>query len=295
MSSRSLPNRSMMHFWHCLIMATHGNLARLKIIHDSTVQGNFTLSQEFYWLLMENKGQISCYNEPSDEMKDTILPICRPLLFYLTFSKHGHYNEMSGRMVASELQKPTTRVNNSTTRLVFLTRSVNSLLIVSFVRLTSRRLSAEMGSKWKNGKKRLSPSAGSILTTRDSSTHQVTENFAVSWWSMHFSCFLIAYPVNTTGAQAKISDVEKWILSFGSPQYNVSDQCTAFINTDFINWTKDLGLTLRPRTAHSLGTNGRVETQNKHIGRYWQIFLRGAGNNYSYLAIEFSLDRNTGV
>ena len=66
-----------------------------------------------------------------------------------------------------------------------------------------------------------------------------------------FSRFLIVYPVTKTGAQATISAVEKWIHSFGISQSNVHDRSTALINTEFINWTKELGITLRPRTAHS--------------------------------------------
>ena len=72
----------------------------------------------------------------------------------------------------------------------------------------------------------------------------------------------MVYPVTNTGAQATISAVEKWIPSFGIPQSIVHDRGTAFINTEFINWTNELGITLRPRTAHSPWTNGKIETQN---------------------------------
>ena len=75
-----------------------------------------------------------------------------------------------------------------------------------------------------------------------------------------FSRFLMVYPVTNTGAQAIISAVEKWIHSFGIPQSIVHDRGAAFINTDFINWTKELGITLRPRTAHSPWTTGKIET-----------------------------------
>ena len=84
-----------------------------------------------------------------------------------------------------------------------------------------------------------------------------------------FSRLLMVYPVTNTGAQATISAVERWIHSFGIPQSVVHDRGTAFINTEFINWTKELGITLRPRTAHSPWTNGKIETQNQHIARYW--------------------------
>ena len=110
-----------------------------------------------------------------------------------------------------------------------------------------------------------------------------------------FSRFLMVYPVTNTGAQATISAVEKWIHSFGIPQSIVYDRGTAFINTEFINWTKELGITLRPRTANSPWTNGKIETQNQHIARYWRNFLNDAGNNWSSLAPKFAFAHNTSV
>ena len=89
----------------------------------------------------------------------------------------------------------------------------------------------------------------------------------------------MVYPVTNTGAQATISAVEKWIHSFGIPQSIVHDRGTAFIKTEFNNWTKELGITLRPRTANSPWTNGKIETQNQHIARYWRNSLNDAGNN----------------
>ena len=91
----------------------------------------------------------------------------------------------------------------------------------------------------------------------------------------------MVYPVTNTGAQATISAVEKWIHSLGIPQSIVHDRGTAFINTEFLNWTKELGITLRPRTAHSPWTNGKIETQNQRVACYWRNFLNDAGNNRS--------------
>ena len=105
----------------------------------------------------------------------------------------------------------------------------------------------------------------------------------------------MVYPVINTGAQATISAVEKWIHSFGILQSFVHDRGTAFINTEFINWTKELGITLRPQTAHSLWTNGKIETQNQHIAHYWRNFLKDAGNIWFSLAPKFVFAHNTNV
>ena len=105
----------------------------------------------------------------------------------------------------------------------------------------------------------------------------------------------MVYPVTNTGAQTTISAVEKWILHFGIPQSILHDRCTAFLNTDFVNWTKELGIALRPRTAHSPWTNGKVETQNQHIARYSRSFLNDAGTNWAPLTPKFAFAHNTSV
>ena len=110
-----------------------------------------------------------------------------------------------------------------------------------------------------------------------------------------FSRFLMVYSVTNTGAQATIATVEKWILHFGIPQSIIHNRGTAFLNTDFVNWTKDLGITLRPRTAHSLWTNGKVENQNQHIVRHWRSFMNDAGNKWDPLAPKFAFTHKTSV
>ena len=65
----------------------------------------------------------------------------------------------------------------------------------------------------------------------------------------------MVYPVRMTTALATITAVEKWILSFGIPQSIIHDRGTAFMNTEFINSTKELGITLTHRTAYSTWTN----------------------------------------
>ena len=105
----------------------------------------------------------------------------------------------------------------------------------------------------------------------------------------------MVFPVTNTGAQATIAAAKKWILHFGILQSILHDRVTAFLNTDFVNWTKQLGITLRQRTAHSPRTNGKVETQNQHIARYWRSFLNDGGTNWAPLALKFALVHNTSV
>ena len=107
--------------------------------------------------------------------------------------------------------------------------------------------------------------------------------------------FLMVYTVSNTGAKATIAAVENWILRLGTPQSIMHNRGTAFLKTDFVNWTTELGITLRPRTAQSVWTNGKVETQSQHFARYWRSLLNDAGTNWASLAPKFAFAQNTSV
>ena len=110
-----------------------------------------------------------------------------------------------------------------------------------------------------------------------------------------FLRFLVVYPVTNFGAQATIAAVEKRILHLGIPQSILHDRGAVFLNTDFVNWTNDLGITLQSRTAHTPWTNGKVETQNQHIARYRRSSLNIVGSNWAPLAPKFAFAHKTDV
>ena len=93
---------------------------------------------------------------------------------------------------------------------------------------------------------------GPLRSSSNSNTHCLVVEDA-------FPKFLGAYPVNDIGAQTTINQLEKWITSYGIPQKIVHDNGSDFLNRDFTNWTKELGLTLAPRTTYSPWTNGKVD------------------------------------
>ena len=110
-----------------------------------------------------------------------------------------------------------------------------------------------------------------------------------------FSRMLGAYPVPDTSANHTINAVMKWILSYGLPRIIIHDQGTAFINKEFAEWTKEMGITMASRTAYAPWTNGKVEVQNQHLSRYWRTFLNESGNNWALLAPKFAFSHNTSV
>ena len=83
--------------------------------------------------------------------------------------------------------------------------------------------------------------------------------------------------------------MEKFITSFGISQHIVQDNCTALMSSDLVNWTFELGITLRPRTAYFPWTNGKVEIQNKHLTNYLRHFLNTTGTIGQNLLTKFHL------
>ena len=54
--------------------------------------------QEFNRFVIEQEGQLLCYNEPSDKLEEENLRLCLPLSLFLACFRLGHYNEMCGHM-----------------------------------------------------------------------------------------------------------------------------------------------------------------------------------------------------
>ena len=64
-------------------------------------KGLLRYRQKIDRLLIEDQGQLLCYNEPSDRLEEENLPICFPLSLFLACLRLGHYNEMGGHMGAT--------------------------------------------------------------------------------------------------------------------------------------------------------------------------------------------------
>ena len=63
-------------------------------------KGLLRYCQEFVRLIVEENGQLLCYNEPTDKLDDEKLRICRPFSLFLACFRLGHYDEMGGHMGA---------------------------------------------------------------------------------------------------------------------------------------------------------------------------------------------------
>ena len=65
-------------------------------------KGLLRYCHEFDRRLIEEEGQLLCYNEPTDKLDDENLRICLPLSPFLECFRLVHYNKMGGHMGASK-------------------------------------------------------------------------------------------------------------------------------------------------------------------------------------------------
>ena len=87
-----------------------GNLSLdLRAPEIQQSKGLLRYGQELDRLLIEEHGQLLCYDESSDTLDDRNLRICLPLSLFLACFRMGHYNELGGHMGASKTYTNTKR------------------------------------------------------------------------------------------------------------------------------------------------------------------------------------------
>ena len=255
-------------------------------------KGLLRYGQELDRLLIEENGQLLCYDEPSASLDERNLRICLPLSLFLACFRRRHYNELGGHMGASKTYAKAKRFCYWPGMFDWICALTADCLACQNNKPKPKHLNEVPLEEWQGD---TAPLCAIYIDHKRPLHPPSNRNTQCLLIVDSFSRFLMVYPVTNTGAQATIAAVEKWLLHFGIPQSIIRDRGTAFLNTDFVNWTKELGITLRPRTAHSFWTNGKVETQNQHIARYWRSFLNNAGPIWAPLAPKFAFAHNTSV
>ena len=242
--------------------------------------------QELDKLLIEEDDQLLCYNEPSDTLDKKNSRFCLPLSLFLACFQMGHYKELGEHMRASK-----TCANAK--RLYYWPGMFDWIcaLIVDCFACQNKNPKPKHGNKvpleeWQGDTAPVCAIHIDHMGPLHPPSNRNNPCFLIVDSS---SRFLMVHPVTNTGAPATVAAVEKWILLLGVPQSKIHDRRTAFLNTDFVNWTKELGITLRPPTAHSPWTNSKVETQNQHIPRHWRSFLNNADNSWASLALKLQI------
>ena len=255
-------------------------------------KGLLRFCQEFNRLLIEEEGQLLCYNEASNKLEEENVRICLPLSLFLACFRLGHYNEMGGHMGVTKIYANAKRFYYWPGMFDWICALRADCLTCQNNKPKPKHRNEVPLEEWQN----------ETVTFRTIHIDHKVRIHPTGASNVHcllivdaFSRCLLVYRVRNTTTLATITADEKWILSFGIPQSIIHDRGTAFINTEFINWTKGLGITQRPRAAYSPWTNGKIDTQNQQIARYWRNFRNDAGNNWSSLAAKFAFAHNTSV
>ena len=68
---------------------------------------------------------------------------------------------------------------------------------------------------------------------------------------------------------------EHWIAKFGLPEILVTDNGTEFINNEILTLCHLYNIKHKPRTSHSLWTNGLVEGMNRSLQEYLRCIING--------------------
>ena len=263
-----------------------------KSTDNQQSKGLLRYCQEFDRLLIEEEGQLLCYNESTDKLDDKNLRICSPLSLLLACFRPGHYNEMGRHMGAAKAHNNEKRCYYWPGMFDWICALTADCLSCQNNKPKPKHRNEVPLEEWQN---EIVPFRTIHIDHKGPLHPPSNRNIHCLLVIDAFFRFLMVYPVTNTGNQATISAVENWIDSFGIPQSIVHDRGTAFINTEIIKRTKEVGITLRPRTAHSLWANGKIESQNQLIARYWRNFLKDAGNNWSSLAPKFAFAHNASV
>ena len=188
--------------------------------------------QELNRLLIEEEGQIVCYNEPSDKLKEEKLRICFPFCLFFACFRLGHYTEMGGHMGATETYANTKRLYYWPGMFDWICALTADCLTCQNNKPKPKHRNEVLLEEWQNE----TVPFRTIHIDHKGPIHSTSaSNFHCLLIVAAFSRFLMVYPVRNTTALTTIIAVEKWILSFGIPQSIIHDRGTAFINTEFIN------------------------------------------------------------
>ena len=92
-----------------LVLYVLGFVKILLRIINYQKYNNLRYCQEINRLLIDEEGQLLCYDEPSDKLEEENLRICFPLSLFLGCFLLGHYNEMGEHMGATKTYANTER------------------------------------------------------------------------------------------------------------------------------------------------------------------------------------------
>ena len=172
-----------------------------------------------------------CYDETSDTLDEKNLRICLPLSLFLACFRLGHYNELGGHMGASKTYANAKGFCYWPWTFDWICTLTTDCLACQKNKPKPKHLNEVPLEKLQGD---TAPFCGIHIDHKGPLHPTSNRNTHCLLIVDSFSRFLMAYPVTSTGAQATIAAVEKWILHFGIPQSIIHDRGTPSLNTDFV-------------------------------------------------------------
>ena len=194
------------------VLATVGSEIRKGTSFESKTpeiqqaKGLLRYCQDFDRLLIEDERQLLFYNEPSDKRDDKNLQLLLRLSIFLACFRLGHYSKMGGHMGAS-------KTYNNAKRFYYWPG-----MFVWICALTADCSTCQNGKPKPKGRNEVpleewqneNVPFRTIHIDHKGPLHQpINRNLHCLKVIDAFSCSLTVYPVINTGAQAKISAVQK--------------------------------------------------------------------------------------
>ena len=201
-----------------------GNLSPdLKAPEIRQPKGLLRYGQELDPLLIEEHGQLLCYDEPSDTLDERNLRICLPLSLFSPCFRMGHYNKLSGHMGASKTYANGKRFYFWPGIFDWICALTADCLACQNNKPKPKHLNEVPLEEWQGD----TATFCAIHIDHKGPLHPPSNrNTQCLLITGSFSRFLMVYLVTNTGAQATIAAVEKRILHFGIPQSIIHDRGT---------------------------------------------------------------------
>ena len=176
--------------------------------------------QEFNRNLIEEEGQLFCYNEPSDKLEEENLRICLRLSLFLACFPLGHYNKMGGHMGATKTYANAKRFYYWPGMFDWICALTADCLTFQNNKPKPKYRNEVPLEQWQNETVPFRTihidHKGTIHPTSASNVHCSASNVHCLLVVDAFSRFLMVYWVRNTTALATIAAVAKWILSLES-------------------------------------------------------------------------------
>ena len=172
-------------------------------------KGLLRYGQELDRLLIEEHGQLLCYDEPSDSLDERNLRICLPLSLFLACFRMGHYNELGGHMGASKTYANAKRIYYWPGMFDWICALTVDCLACQKNKPKAKHLKEVPLEEWQSD-----TAAFCAINIDHKGPLHPPSNRNTHWLLIvdSFSRFLMVYLVTKTRAQATIAVVEKWIL-----------------------------------------------------------------------------------